>query len=104
MSKITGLIKPVRRSLISEDCRVSSLRNERLKITSATVTFQVFKANSQTITFDAVVFKLPMPKKFQYIANLWRPEYVGELWLFISGARFSKLNKARKIFGNECKL
>ena len=43
---------------------MSSLRNERLKLTSATVTFQVFKANNQTITFDAVVFKLPMPKNF----------------------------------------
>ena len=70
MSKIAGLIKPVRRSLISEDYRVSSQRNEGLKIISATVTFQVLEANSQTITFAAVVFKPPMLTKFQYIANL----------------------------------
>ena len=64
MSKITGLIKPVRRSLISEDYRVSSQRNEGLKTIRATVTFQVFEANSQTITFVAVVFKPPMLKNF----------------------------------------
>ena len=64
MSKIAGLIKPVRRSLITEDYRVSSQRNEGLKIISATVTFQVFEANSQTITFVAAVFKPPMLKNF----------------------------------------
>ena len=64
MSKIAGLIKPVRRSLISEDYRVSSQRNEGLKIINATVTFQVFEANSQTITFVAAVFKPPMLKNF----------------------------------------
>ena len=43
MSKITGLIKPVRRSLISEDYRVSSQRNEGLKIISAQLPFKSLK-------------------------------------------------------------